>query len=239
MEFEAVTIAVLNTIQYLAESLALALTQQSGYEAFAVTLANPALLLNFSIILIDLDLGLESALQMTLEVTAQRPEAKVVLLGLVESKENVLKIADAGASGYVRSGASLKEVVSVVDSVQQGEFTCPPDITYALFSHLADMARHNASAALQNAGLTIRERRVMELMSRLSNKEIAERLCISQYTVKNHVHHILKKLGARSRGFAVGLPVGLKVSQFRPVVTRSAKLIERTAPILRRLVGNE
>jgi two-component system nitrate/nitrite response regulator NarL len=115
----------------------------------------------------------------------------------------VIKMAEAGVSGYVPPTASLLEIVSVVDSVRRGEFVCRPDLTYTLFSHLSQLAWSNSLRVLEQPLLTIRERRVMKLMSqRLSNREIANSLCVSQHTIKNHVHHILQKLGARDRSIA-------------------------------------
>jgi DNA-binding NarL/FixJ family response regulator len=156
---------------------------------------------HFSAIVIDLDLGFEVALQLTRAITSQDLGTKVILSGMIESQENVLKIAEAGASGYVTAAASFDDVVSVLQAVENDEFTCPPDITFALFMRYAELARNSTSTItiLRNA-LTTRERRVAELLARhLTNKEIAGRLYVSEFTVKNHVHRILKKLGARNR----------------------------------------
>src|SRR5438046_1548668 len=119
----ACRIAVVNSCRYRAESLAFAIAQQSGYEALGATQSDLALLVHCSTIVIDLDQGLEPALKLTLAITTQQPRAKVILLGLVESQESVLKIAEVGASGYVSPAASFEEVVSVVNAVQKGEFT--------------------------------------------------------------------------------------------------------------------
>jgi two-component system, NarL family, nitrate/nitrite response regulator NarL len=199
----ALRIAVFNLVQYRAESLALALAQHSDHEVIAVTQADAAMLAGFKTIVIDVDAQVEPALELVRAIIAKQPDADVILIGLLESNDNVIKMAEAGASGYVPPAASFLEIVSVLDSVRRGEFVCRPDLTYILFSRLSHLARSNSAAVLQQPRLTIRERRVMELMSqRLSNKEIASSLCVSQHTVKNHVHHILQKLGARNRRIA-------------------------------------
>ncbi|HZR59106.1 MAG TPA: response regulator transcription factor [Terriglobales bacterium] len=196
-------IAVLSKALYRAESLVFTL-ERTGIEA--VVAPNPGLeiLSTFGTVLIDLDWGMDNALQLTHDITALRPDVKIVLLGLIESEENVLRLAEFGGAGYTSSTSSLEELISVVQSVQRGEFACAPHITYALFSHLAELARSNAASLIEVAVLTTRERQIMHLLSKsLSNREIAKRLCLSEHTVKNHVHHILKKLGMRNRTFAV------------------------------------
>jgi DNA-binding NarL/FixJ family response regulator len=199
----ATTIAVVSSCRYRAESLAFTLTEQLGLPAVAAPDPGGELLAVFGTILIDLDLGTDQAFQLTRQITSLQPEAKIVFLGLIESEESVLQLAEVGARGYVPSAVTLEELASVVRSVQNGEFACPPHITYVLFSHLAQLARSNVASLFETAVLTMRERQIMDLMSRsLSNKEIAGRLCLSEHTVKNHVHHILKKLGMRNRNFA-------------------------------------
>jgi DNA-binding NarL/FixJ family response regulator len=196
----ACKIAVLARTRYRAESLALALAQQSACETLGVTNFDASFLSRFSTIVIDLEAGPEVALKLTRAITIQDAHAKVILVGLIESEENVLKMAEAGASGYVSPAASFQELISIVQCVQKGEFTCPPNITYNLFAYLSILAQEKISNASRNSPLTIRERRVLDLMSAdLSNKEIAARLCISEHTVKNHVHHIFEKLGVHNR----------------------------------------
>jgi DNA-binding NarL/FixJ family response regulator len=193
-------IVVLGSTRFCVESLAFAVAHQLGQDTLAVTSAETNFLARFATILIYMDVGLELALGLIRDITEQSPQAKVVLLGLIESKETVIKLAEAGGSGYVSLTAPMQEMVSVVRSVQAGEFISSPDVTYALFSHLARLARESLASASASALLSIRERRVMELVAEnLGNKEIAERLHISEHTVKNHVHRILKKLGRRNR----------------------------------------
>jgi DNA-binding NarL/FixJ family response regulator len=101
-----------------------------------------------------------------------------------------------------------------VRSVQKGEFACRPDITYALFSHLAQLASGDEQNVSGASVLTTRERQIFGLLSqRLMNKEIAARLYLSEHTVKNHVHHILKKLGMRNRSFAARSPAILHAAE--------------------------
>jgi DNA-binding NarL/FixJ family response regulator len=204
MPAEAILVAVLSDSLYRAQSLALALTQESGYSLVAVKTRDAAVLARFPMILIDLGSDVSATLILVRTVTAVNPEVKVILLGVVESEKNVVSLAEVGASGYIPQGACLQELTAVMQSVQNGEFACAPSITYALFSHLSRLAQKIHLGAPSTPMLTLRERKVLDLLSlELTNKEIAARLCLSEHTVKNHVHHILKKLGVRDRNLVL------------------------------------
>jgi DNA-binding NarL/FixJ family response regulator len=201
-------IAVLSAHGYWAESVALAVAEKTGCNAQAFTQLDVAALAGFETVLVETNPGLDPTLEWVRDIAAQHPEAKVVLLGLVESEESVLKLAEAGASGYVAPATSLQELIAILQSIHQGEFKCPPHITYALFAHLANLAGRSALILPKSPLLTIRERKVVELLSHnLTNKEIALRLCISEYTAKNHVQRILKKLGLHNRSLVSRSPI--------------------------------
>lgn len=208
LDLAQANIAVLSTHGYRAESMALAVAENTGWKTQAFTELDVTALAAFDAILIEATSGLESDLLCVRAITARYAHAKVVLLGLVESEESVVKLAEAGASGYVAPAASLDELIAILQLIYRGEFTCPPHITYALFSHLARLASGSPPVLPRTPVLTMRERKVVELLFRnLTNKEIAARLCISEYTVKNHVQRILKKLGLHDRSLAARSPI--------------------------------
>ncbi len=201
------SIAVVSTNGYRAESIALAVSAKTGCRSKAFTRLDAGAFAGFDIVLVEMSSVLESDLGWVRAIANRHPDARVVLLGLVESEERVVKMAEAGACGYVTPAASLAELVGVLESVRRGEFTCPPYINYALFTHLAHLAGGCDLVLPEAPVLTMRERKVVELLSHsLTNKEIAARLCISQYTAKNHVHRILKKLGLHDRSKAALSP---------------------------------
>ena len=209
-------VVVFSRFLYRAESLANQIRERTSHHATAVCQPDPAILAAFETVLIDVD-TFESALELIRAVIARRPEAKVVILGIEESEEAVVKLAEAGASGYATGIASLERLIEIVRSVQNSQFSCPPNITYALYSHLARISGADR-AARRSPALTIREQRVLDLLSQsLTNKEIAASLCISEYTAKNHVHRILKKLGWTSRNLAASSGINRrKASAFAP-----------------------
>jgi DNA-binding NarL/FixJ family response regulator len=200
-------IAVISNQTYRAQAIALAVEKMSGGDAQAFTKPDVALA-GFETVLLDVGASLDSSLDRVREITGRHPNIKVVLLGVVESEETVVRLAEAGASGYAGPATNLRDLVAIVQSVHKGEFKCPPHITYALFSHLTYLADGRSPQPPKSPVLTMRERRIVELLAHnFTNKEIAARLCISQSTAKNHVQRILKKLGLHDRCQASRSPV--------------------------------
>jgi DNA-binding NarL/FixJ family response regulator len=133
------------------------------------------------------------------KLSAASPGCAVVVIAMKEDENDVFGCAEAGVGGYVREDASAEEFAQSIREIARGEFPCPPRIAAMLFRHVA------TAAALDRAGvtpshLTAREREIVALIDRgLRNKEIAEALSIEIATVKNHVHHVLGKLGVATR----------------------------------------
>jgi len=129
------------------------------------------------------------------------PNASIVGLGVAEDEQHVLACIEIGVSAYVRKEGSVDELIAVIENVVQGGMVCPPKITGALARRVTSLA--DSRSAKEIGLLSLREREVADLLDEgCSNKQIAVRLHIEVATVKNHVHHILEKVGARSRGEA-------------------------------------
>jgi DNA-binding NarL/FixJ family response regulator len=110
-----------------------------------------------------------------------------------------------GATGYLLQDASASDVVTAVRAVFRGEAVCPPELCSALFKIVAQTA---SDISLQNSAskpdLTLRQQQLVTLVAKgLTNKEIAARLNLSEFTVRNHIHRILKQVDAGSRSEAV------------------------------------
>jgi DNA-binding NarL/FixJ family response regulator len=126
-------------------------------------------------------------------ITAAAPASKVIALAVSDDEHNLLELAEAGVSGYVTREAALDSLVGTIESVARGEAPCSPRLAAVLLEHIKLLAAERRRSP--KPCLTHRELQIVELIDRgLSNKEIARRLCIEVPTVKNHVHHILKKL---------------------------------------------
>jgi two-component system, NarL family, nitrate/nitrite response regulator NarL len=136
------------------------------------------------------------------------PDVPVLALTVPNRETEILAIAEAGIAGFVTSDASVAELVDAIESVARGEALCSPSVAAALLRRLAWLA-HTQAASDPAGPLTTREREILKLIDEgLSNKQIAQNLCIELSTVKNHVHHILVKLGVDRRAEAAALVRG-------------------------------
>ena len=131
------------------------------------------------------------------------PGVRVVALGLQETEDSVLSLAEAGIAGYASLDCSLDDLLNVVRSVYRDELQCPPRIAASLLRRVAALSSQSADHA---GALTRREEDVLLLLRQgLSNREIARALSIALPTVKNHVHQILEKLHVKRRHQAAAI----------------------------------
>src|SRR5215510_2012848 len=132
------------------------------------------------------------------------PNAEVLLVGMEDDEDQFLSAVRAGSSGYLLKDASAADVLSAVRSVSRGEAVCPPRLCLTLFKWVADEARETSRGSDSRPSLTIRQQQLVSLVARgLTNKEIASELNLSEFTVKNHLHRIMKQVDAESRHEAV------------------------------------
>lgn len=127
------------------------------------------------------------------------------LVGMGADEEQFIAAIRSGATGYLLQDASASDVVAAVRAVFRGEAVCPPQLCSSLFRFVAQMARE---IPVQNApakpDLTLRQQQLVTLVAKgLTNKEIASHLNLSEFTVRNHIHRILKQVDAGSRSEAV------------------------------------
>jgi DNA-binding NarL/FixJ family response regulator len=142
------------------------------------------------------------------ELNENAPEIKIVLFGMDEGIDDFLRAVRRGVSGYVLKEASSAEIVAAIRGVAQGEAICPPRLCMALFQFVSQAFRHIPAMADRQAciklGLTYRQGQLVTLVARgLTNKEIAANLNLSEFTVKNHIHRIMKQVHAENRQEAV------------------------------------
>ena len=130
---------------------------------------------------------------------------KTVLIGMDEDPDQFLEAVRAGVNAYLLKDASTAEVLSAIRSTYRGESICPPKLCATLFRWIAHAGLQFAPRQFgRGSRLTARQRQLVELMGRgLTNKEIAAQLNLSEFTVRNHVHRILKKADVSSRCEAV------------------------------------
>ena len=140
----------------------------------------------------------------TLECIGQL-SLRVVLIGMDCDEEEFLAAVRAGVTGYLLKDASASDVLNAVRSVFRGEAVCPPQLCSTLFRFVAQTAKEMpARDSALRPELTLRQQQLVSLVAKgLTNKEIASLLNLSEFTVRNHIHRILKQVDAESRSEAV------------------------------------
>ena len=133
----------------------------------------------------------------------ERHAAVRAVIAIAVSPDDVasqVTLAECGVRGYVSHDGSMEELLAATDAALRGELHCPPRLAAALARRLATVRAGQAEGV---GALSHREHEIVQLVdSGMSNKEIASRLHIEMATVKNHMHHILHKLGVQRRGEA-------------------------------------
>jgi DNA-binding NarL/FixJ family response regulator len=136
------------------------------------------------------------------------PDRKAVLFGMEDHPDLFLQAVRSGVSGYLLGEASAEDTMAAVRRVAAGEAVCPPVLCHHLFQFVARATREGSMVLNQRLcvklGLTPRQQQLVALLARgFSNKEIAASLHLSEFTVKNHIHRIMRQLKAQSRYAAV------------------------------------
>jgi DNA-binding NarL/FixJ family response regulator len=128
------------------------------------------------------------------------PDLRFVMVDMNADEDTFLRAVREGVVGYVLKDACATEVAATIRAVAAGEAVCPPSLCLALFHTVAQQGSEALFSWGADLGLSRREQQMVGLLrERLTNKEIAARLNLSEQTVKNHVHHILRKVGAPNR----------------------------------------
>ena len=135
------------------------------------------------------------------EIHKDMPAVKVLMIGMPLHRDTFLHSVRSGAAGYVLENASALEIVSAIRSVSNDEAVCPPKLCAFLFEQVARQLCQAPSFHIkQQLGLTSRQQQLVRLIGRgLTNKEIANELHLAEQTVRNHVHRMLRRLGATDR----------------------------------------
>jgi len=146
--------------------------------------------------LMDLRLPDISGIDAVIAIREKAPAARIIMLTTFEGDVEVRRALAAGARGYLLKSTSSDELLEAIRLVHAGRKRIPPDVAASLAEHMADDA------------LSDRERVVLEHVAGGNrNRDIAERLFISEETVKVHIRHIMLKLGATDRSQALAIAV--------------------------------
>jgi DNA-binding NarL/FixJ family response regulator len=170
------------------ELVAEASTAQEGLERFRQHRPD--------VTLMDLRLPDMSGVDAMAAIRTEFPDARIIVLTTFEGDVEIQRALEAGARGYLLKSMPPKELLEGIRQVHAGKKRIPPEIVAHLAEHLSDET------------LTSREVEVLrEVAGGNRNRDIAERLFISEETVKVHVKHVMEKLGASDRTEAVAIAI--------------------------------
>jgi len=150
--------------------------------------------------LMDLRLPDKSGIEAMIAIRSEFPEARIIMLTTFEGDVEIQRALEAGARGYLLKSMPPRELVEVIRQVHAGGKRIPLQVAARLAEHISDEA------------LTDRE---IEVLSQIAlgsrNRDIAEKLFITEGTVKVHIKHIMQRLGAsdRTQAVAIGLRRGI------------------------------
>jgi len=154
------------------------------------------------VLLLDLGLRNRSSLNLVKLVKKNYSGTKIIVMDLIPLQADVLEFVQAGVSGFILKDATVNDFLKTIRSVVKGLQVLPPNLTGSLFSQIVEYAVNKTSPTdiIESVRMTKREKQVIELISEgHTNKEIAQELHLSTYTVKSHVHNILEKLALSTR----------------------------------------
>jgi len=155
-----------------------------------------------NIVLLDLGLRSQNSLQIVKLVKKHFKETKIIVMDLIPLQADVFEFVQAGVSGFMLKDISVTEFLKTIRSVYDGIRVLPAHLTGSLFSQIVEHAIDGLQPTKleESVRMTKREKQVIELIADgFTNKEIAQKLHLSTYTVKSHVHNILEKLALNTR----------------------------------------
>lgn len=213
-----VRVLVVDDQQLMRDGITSLLSIQDGIEVVG-TAANgqeaieQALALQPEVVLMDVRMPVLDGVAATAQIRRQLPECQVVMLTTFDDDEYVIEALRAGASGYLLKDIPAQHLAQAIQAVHRHIYQLDPSVARRVVASLAGPVNQeqrppapvlpaaSAAASTVKPGLlTEREIEVLRLIAQgATNREIAERLVISEGTVKNHISNILGRLGLRDR----------------------------------------
>jgi len=160
------------------------------------------------IVLMDVRMDGMDGIEACREVRSELPETKVLMLTSFAEEETVVAALLAGAAGYVLKNVARARLLEALRSVARGESMLDSHVMKGVLDKLIAGRPPGPHGADDTGDLTAREREVLALIAEgATNKEIAAKLVVSENTARNHVSHILSKLGFSRRSEAAAYAV--------------------------------
>jgi DNA-binding NarL/FixJ family response regulator len=190
----------LATILDLLEDVTVIATAENGAQALELVAKRRP-----DVVLMDLHMPVLDGVGATRRIAAEHPDTAVLILTTFAEDDDALEALRAGARGVLTKDAGREEISRALHQAAAGHMTLAAPLQAKLLAAAAPPAV--AQGQLPD-GLTTREAEVLELIAAgLTNREIAERLVVSEATVKTHINHVFSKTGARDRPAAMNYAV--------------------------------
>ena len=156
------------------------------------------------VILMDFSMPDGTGLDATRAILGSLPEVQIIFLTVHDNDERLISAMRAGAKGYLLKNLSVNKLLASLRALERGEAAISRTMMARILEEFAQSEPIDQPAPSLLVGLTAREIEVLqELSDGITNQEIANRLYISENTVKNHIHNILEKLSLNNRREAI------------------------------------
>ena len=202
----ATAVFLLAENRLLRDALVRVLTKKSTVAVVGATAFSPSILSELeaarpNVVLLDSESLVFEAPKIVERFHQILPDGKAILIGMERDETTFFRALREGIVAYVLKDASAMEIVSAIRAVAAGEAVFPPCFSSALLRCATEQLKSSPIAIARSPhGLSRREQQLVELVRvGLTNKEIASRLNLAEQTIKNHVHRILRKVGASDR----------------------------------------
>lgn len=171
-------------------------TAQNGEEAIAILEKNHVV----DLILMDIEMPVMNGIKATEIIKSKYPQIKIVMITVFDNDDNVFNAIKAGADGYLLKETKAEKIHQAIQETLAGGAVMSPSIALKTLQLLKNPRVFDSSEATEIVDLTTREIEVLEQLSKgLKNREIAENLFLSFFTVKKHIENIYRKLQAHNR----------------------------------------
>lgn len=165
----------------------------NGEEAIELSLA-----LQPDVVLMDVRMPVMDGIAATEQICRQHPDCHVLMLTTFDDEEYIVDALQVGASGYLLKNIPANDLAQAIQAVHRGIYQLDSAVASKIVGALN--TRKDNTSSTSNIDLTAREVDVLRLIAEgATNKEIAEKLFISEGTVKNHISNMLNRLGLRDR----------------------------------------
>ncbi|MBO8126933.1 MAG: response regulator transcription factor [Firmicutes bacterium] len=183
----------------LEDDITLVAEAKDGEEAVKLALA-----LRPDVIVLDITMPKLNGIEATRAILKEWPEALIVVLTFHSSEEYIMQVLQAGAKGYLVKDSDPASLAETIRLVYNGGSIYPPSILAKALSQAQKAKAETAAHKEPGAKLTPRELEILQCLAEgKSNREIADDLCISEKTVKNHLSNLFRKLDVSDRTQAV------------------------------------